>query len=71
MKLKDIKILKTKSKAELQAMLPELIRKSKELKLKQESRAEVKYQIALIKTVCSKYAAGLSMSGLCPPLRWR
>lgn len=54
MKLKDIKIFKTKSKAELAALLPGLKQKLQEQKLKGESRAEVRYQIALIKTLCSK-----------------
>ena len=53
MKLKDIKLLKTKSKAELQTMLPELIKELKELKLKPADASEVKYKIALIKTICS------------------
>lgn len=53
MKLKDIKLLKTKSKEELKALLPGLIKERQELKLKQGNASEVKYKIALIKTLCS------------------
>ena len=53
MKLKDIKILKTKPKEELKALLPALAKELKDLKLKQANRSEGKYKIALIKTLCS------------------
>ncbi len=53
MKLKDIKILKTKSKEELKALLHGLIKERQELKLKQGNASEIKYKIALIKTLCS------------------
>ncbi|MDZ4228683.1 MAG: hypothetical protein U1C50_00340 [Patescibacteria group bacterium] len=53
MKLKDINLFKTKPKAELQAMLPGLLLKLQELKLKQANSSEVKYKIALIKTLCN------------------
>ena len=53
MKLKDIKLFKIKPKAELQALLPGLTEELKTLKLKQGNRAEVRYKIALIKTLCN------------------
>ena len=53
MKLKDIKLLKTKSKEELVVLLPGLTKELRELKLKQTNASEVKYKIALIKTLCS------------------
>jgi len=53
MKLRDIKLLKTKSKEELKVLLPGLIKERQELKLKQGNASEVKYKIALIKTLCS------------------
>lgn len=53
MKLKDIKIFKSRSKAELLALLPELIKEQQKLKLNQQPTAEVKYKIALIKTICN------------------
>ncbi len=53
MKLRDIKIFKTKPKAELAAMLPGLTKELKELKLKQGNASEVRYKIALIKTICN------------------
>ena len=53
MKLTDIKLLKTKSKEELAALLPGLTKELKDLKLKQGNSSEVRYKIALIKTLCS------------------
>ena len=53
MKLKDIKIFKTKPKQELKSLLPGLIKEQQELKLKPGNASEVKYKIALIKTLCS------------------
>ena len=53
MKLKDIKLLKTKSKEELKALLPGLVKEQQDLKLKQGNASEVRYKIALIKTLCS------------------
>lgn len=53
MKLRDIKIFKTKPKPELKALLPGLIKEQRELKLKQGNASEIKYKIALIKTLCS------------------
>lgn len=52
MKLKDIKLLKTKSPAELKAMLPSLAKQRQEFKLKKTDASEIKYQIAVIKTLC-------------------
>lgn len=53
MKLKDKKLFKTKSKAELMALLPDLLKQQQEKKLKGESIAEIKYQIAVINTLCN------------------
>lgn len=53
MKLRDIKIFKTKPQPELKALLPGLVKERQELKLKQGNASEVKYKIALIKTLCS------------------
>lgn len=53
MKLKEIKLFKAKPKAELAALLPGLEKERQELKLGQKPSREVKYQIALIKTLCN------------------
>jgi len=53
MKLKDIKLFKTKPQAELEALLPGLFQELTALKLKQGKAGAVKYKIALIKTLCN------------------
>jgi hypothetical protein len=54
MKLKDINLFKQKSKSELEALLPALQRERQEAKLKKTPVKDIKYKIALIKTICSK-----------------
>jgi ribosomal protein L29 len=54
MKLKDIILLKQKTKEELKAMLPALKLELQDFKLKNQSPKVTKYKIALIKTICSK-----------------
>ncbi len=54
MKLKDINLLKQKSKDELRAMLPALVLELRDSKLNKKSTKDAKYKIALIKTICSK-----------------
>jgi hypothetical protein len=53
MKLKDIKLMKQKSQEELKALLPGLTRDLRQAKLDKKPTKDIKYQIAVVKTICN------------------